>query len=249
MSAQDSDLAEIYSSYPVTMHERLDLLPNPGTMESLHANTRNVIPPSSFDSLRVWTIFGPTYENSVRRVLLNLSNTLVFSAVSTVWASVITGYLGQIIEEQQRYECKTIKTLTSCFRSFDRTMKVSRPFLPMQRITVHPEIRANMESDQCLRKLMDAAIVEMSNVLKDEDSYLLEVFEENDVEVPKWTENVIRVKVENRNFENKIKLWESLEEKVRSKISEIRKQLPAKQRRKVDKINECLSIRVEEETL
>jgi hypothetical protein len=139
--------------------------------------------------------------------------------------------------------------LAKCQSLFKNTLKISNPFLPRQEIIIQPEIRERMESDEPLRRIVDVSISELSSALEDEDSYVLDVFEESDVEVPEWNENVIRVRIGTVSFENKIKLWESLEERVRSKIEEIRRQLPPSRRRKIDAINENLSIRLETEDL
>jgi hypothetical protein len=138
-----------------------------------------------------------------------------------------------------------MRSLTTCDAFFNTTLKTLRPFLPRENIVIHPEVRAHMKNDEHLQKVIDISVSESANVLKDEDNYLLEIFEESDIEVPRWTESIVRIRIE-RGSLDKMKIWEKLEERVRSKIEEIRKQLPPKKRKKIDAINERLSIRVEE---
>lgn len=249
MSTQDLRFAEMNSLYQVIRDERLDLLPEPGTVRSSRISARDVIRSESSEDLGIIVTTGFTLANfsaSLHSSFLSQFQASSAAAMS-LYTSTIISFLAGIVQEQQKYECNRIKALIQCSPLFKTTMKTIRPFLPRQGIVIHPEIRVHMENNEYLRKIIDVSIIELSNVLEDEDSYLLEVFEENDAEVPRWIENIIRVRIGNINFENKIMLWENLEERVRSRIEEIRRQLPPNKRRKIDALNESLSIRLEEE--
>jgi hypothetical protein len=250
LSTQDLLFDEMDPPYQVIKDERLDLLPEPGTVRSSHISTRDMIRSKSSEALGITATIGFARANFAVFLYSSLLSRFLDSsaAVMTAYASAISSFPAKIVQEQQKYECNRMKALTQCLPLFRTTMKATRPFLPRQGVVIHPEVRVHMENDEYLRKIIDVSVIELSNALEDEDSYLLEVFEENDAEVPRWIENIIRVRIGNVKFENKIELWENLEERVRSKIEEIRKQLPPNKRRKIDALNESLSIRLEEET-
>lgn len=251
MSTQDLLFDEMHSPYQVIKDEKLDLFPEPATIRSSYISTRDTIPSKSSQSLGITATIDFKETNFAVSLYSSLWSQLLVSSVAimTAHASAMSSLLTKIMQEQQKYECDRIKALTQCLPLFRTTMETARPFLPRQGILIHPEIRVHMENDEYLRKIIDVSIIELSNALEDEDSYFLEVFEENDAEVPTWIENVIKVRIGSMKFENKIKLWENLEERVRSKIEEIRGQLPPNKRRRIDAVNENLSIRLEEETI
>lgn len=121
-----------------------------------------------------------------------------------------------------------------------------QPFPPLQTISISPEVKINLERDKFSRIIIDASVIEIIRLLEQERNYLINVFCETDVEVPTWTEIVISVHVEKRPYEEKMRLWELLEEKVRTRIEEIRKQVSKAERKLVDKTNENLAIRLED---
>lgn len=252
MSTQDLAFDEMNSPYLVTKNERLDLMPEPGTVRFSHLGARGVIRSRSSEDLAT-TAAGidfawARFTVSLYRSLLSQVATSSV-AVASLYASGMISVLAKLAQEWQSNECSRIKALTQCLPLFKNTMKTVNPFLLKQRIVIHPEVREDMKSDEQLRMIIDASVIELSNALEDEDSYYLDVFEETDADVPRWNENVIRVRIGTVNFENKIKLWERLEERVRSKIEEIRKQFPPNKRKKVDALNESLSIRLETEDI
>lgn len=251
MSTQDLAFDEMNSPYRVTKNERLDLMPEPGTVRFSHLGAGSVIRSRSSEDLATtagidfaWARFTVSLYRSLLPLVATSS-----AAVASLYASRMIPVLARLAQEWQSNECSRIKALTQCLPLFKNTMKTVNPSLLKQGIVIHPEVREDMKSDEQLRRIIDASVIELSNALEDEDSYYLDVFEETDADVPRWNENVIRVRIGTVNFENKIKLWERLEERVRSKIEEIRKQFPPNKRKKVDTLNESLSIRLETEDL
>jgi hypothetical protein len=246
LSTQNLTFAEMNSLDPITKNQRLDLLPEPGTIKL----------PRRRASGGLQFVFGEAATTGLTeagfKVVLNSSFwsqiAASYVALASLYASAISSGLAILVQESQN-ECNRMKALTQCLPLFKNTMEAVNPFLARRGIVIHPEIRQHMNSDEHLRKIIDTSVIELSDALKDEDSYILDVFEESDADVPKWNENIIRVRIGKVNFEDKIRLWENLEEKVRCKIEEIRKQLPPNKRRKVDAVNESLSIRLETEDL
>ena len=250
MSTQDLAFAEMDSLNTLSKGDRLDLLPEPGTIRFSNVSGRNAVLSES----PVTSEITATVDLTGARLIVSPYRSLLSQIVpsSAIMASSYAGAtyaLASLAQEWRKYECDRMKVLAKCLSSFKNTLKITNPFLPRQEIIIQPEIRERMESDEPLRMIVDVSISELSNALESEDSYVLDVFNESDVEVPEWNENVIRVRIGTVSFENKIKLWESLEERVRSKIEEIRKELPPNRRRKIDVINENLSIRLETEDL
>lgn len=122
-----------------------------------------------------------------------------------------------------------------------------RTFLtPIQRISKSSEIEEIIQRDKHLRTMLDISVTQIIHLLQQEENYLIHVFYEQDIEVPKWKEVVISVRITERSYDDKMRLWELIEGKVRTKIEEIRTQLPKKERRRIDRLNEKLSIRVKE---
>ncbi|KPV61924.1 MAG: hypothetical protein AOA66_1597 [Candidatus Bathyarchaeota archaeon BA2] len=118
--------------------------------------------------------------------------------------------------------------------------------IPLQRISKSSEIEETIQRDKNLRIMLDVSVTEIIYLLQQEEEYSIHMFYERDVDVPKWKEVVISVHITERSFDDKMRLWELIEEKVRAKIEDIRKQMPKKERRKISRLNEKLSIRVKE---
>lgn len=250
MSIHDLAFAEMDSLNTLSKGDRLDLLPEPGTVRFSNVGGKGAVLFKSTVTSEITATVDLTGARLIvspyRSLLSQIAPSSAIMASSYPAASYV---LASLAQEWQKYECGRMKVLAKCLSSFKNTLKMTNPFLPRQEIIIQPEIRERMESDEPLRRIVDVSISELSNALEGEDSYVLDVFGESDVEVPDWNENVIRVRIGALSFENKIKLWESLEERVRSRIEEIRKQLPPSRRRKIDAINENLSIRLETEDL
>lgn len=251
MSTEDLVFAEMDSLNTLSKSDRFDLLPEFGTIRFSNVGGRGAVLSESTVTSEITAtvdLTGARLTVSPYRSLLS-QITPSSAIMASLYAGAMTHALMSLAQEWQKHECDRVKMLAKCQSLFKNTLKISNPFLPRQEIIIQPEIRERMESDEPLRRIVDVSISELSNALEGEDSYVLDVFGESDVEVPEWNENVIRVRIGTVSFENKIKLWESLEERVRSKIEEIRKQLPPSRRRKIDAINENLSIRLETEDL
>jgi hypothetical protein len=231
---------------PLTEGETLDLLPKPDTIRFSRIDARSAILSKSREDSKATT----TVDLLGAKIAVSLFSSLLSqmaTSMSPLYVDAAMPILASAAQEWREFECNKMKMLTECL--FRNTLKTTNPFLPRREVIIQPEVREVMNRDEQLRRIIDASIVELSNALEGEDSYSLDVFEESDVDVPGWNENVIRVRIGTVNFENNIKLWESLEEKVRSKIEEIRKQLPSGRRRMIDAINENLSIRLEAQGL
>jgi len=113
------------------------------------------------------------------------------------------------------------------------------------------EIKDLIQKDRFLRNVLDRAILEIYNLepLKDEN-FLVTVSMDYDVEIPDWREFVLSLKIERKDFIEKMKLWESLERRVRAKIEEIRdeEERITGKGEIIDRINQNLAIEVVEVT-
>jgi hypothetical protein len=249
LSTKDLAIAEMDPLNPLTKSETLGLLPEPGTLGIVHIDTRGTIWFRSREPSETTADAGHVGARFAVSLYSSLMSQITTStvALASMYVSAVKPVLAEFVQEWQKYQIERSEVVTRGFVLFKNTMKTANPFLPRQGVVIYPEVREHMKSDEQLRKIIDASVIELSNALEDEESYYLDIFEETDVDVPAWNENVIRVRTGTMNFENKMKLWERLEERVRSKIEEIRKQLPPNKRRKIDAMNESLSIRLEEE--
>jgi len=121
-----------------------------------------------------------------------------------------------------------------------------KPFLiPTRRILKSPEIDEAIRRDKHLSIIVDVSISQITHLLSQEENFI-HIFYERDVDVPRWKEVVISVYIKERSYDDKMRLWELIEEKVRTKIEDIRKQMSKNERRKIDRLNEKLSVRVRE---
>ena len=137
-----------------------------------------------------------------------------------------------------------VRTLSSFLTVFSERIQT----LVASRIIIDPEVKEKMETNPWLRKLMSSAIFSVLNVLHLEnvENYIVNIFCERDIEAREWVETVISIYVEERDYEDEIRLWEQIEDMVRSSIEKTRNEAPESERRIIDKINENLSIRIEE---
>jgi hypothetical protein len=117
----------------------------------------------------------------------------------------------------------------------------------IQSLSINPEVREILKKDEHSRIIIDNVLLEIQEIpeLKDEN-YYINVSLEQDIEVPDWKEIVVSVQVEGRDYDDKMRLWEAIEERVRTKIEHIRDKYPAKERKIIDRINENLAIEIEE---
>jgi hypothetical protein len=234
--------------YASVSEQKLDLLPSATTIKPFFEDIISSMPRELLD-IPGARMIGELRDFSSEYDLHNsfmLNFAAVFSTSLTAATNNRAGFWERIAEEEKKYFCGRLLFSALCYPFFKTTMEHFRPFLPRESIVVQPEVRTQMENDPFLRRLIDVSVVESINVLRNEDTYFLDVFEENDFEVPTWKENILRVRIAKGSFENKMRLWETLEEKIRTKIREIRKQVSRSERRKIDSLNERLSIRVEE---
>jgi hypothetical protein len=111
------------------------------------------------------------------------------------------------------------------------------------------EIKDLIRQDRFLRSVLDKVILEIYNLesLRDEN-FLVAVSLDYDVEIPDWREFVLSLKIEKMGFTEKIRLWESLEQRVRAKIEEIRneEERTTGKGEIIDRINQNLAIEVVE---
>jgi uncharacterized protein YajQ (UPF0234 family) len=119
---------------------------------------------------------------------------------------------------------------------------------PQVRIfSTSPEVKEMLESDDISRTIFDSILLEIQEALESSgENYRINVSLEQDLEVPEWREILISVQVKERNYDEKMKLWESIEEIVRKRIDRIRDEYPKRERKIIDGINENLAIEIEE---
>ena len=120
----------------------------------------------------------------------------------------------------------------------------------MQRLSITPEVIEKMEEDKHLRMVINNALNEVKGLLDlSNENYLIRASFEQDIEVPDWEEILVSVQIEERDFGEKMKLWEAIEEKVRSRIEDVRRQcVTDEQKRMIDEINQGLSVEVIDRT-
>lgn len=175
-----------------------------------------------------------------------LDSETIFSTIASLYGGTRSIFFERFFDEERKYSCGTIRASFLCYPFFRNTMDRFEPFLPKESIFIHPEIKTQMASDPYWQRIIDTSVTEASVTLRNQEVFVIDVFEENDIDLPCWNEYVLRVRIAKGNFEDKMKLWETLEENIRSKIQEIRNRLKPSERKKIDAINERLSIRVDE---
>lgn len=116
--------------------------------------------------------------------------------------------------------------------------------------SISPEVREMMETNELHRTILDSVLLEIQETLELRDeNYYINVSFEQDIEVPEWKEILISVKVEDMDFIEKMNLWETMEQQVRTEIEDIRNHcISDNQKRIIDEINQGLAIEVIERT-
>lgn len=116
--------------------------------------------------------------------------------------------------------------------------------------SITSEVRDKMRENEYLSLIIDKALIEIRDLPElSSENYLVRASLERDIEVPDWEEIVVSIRIEERNFDEKMKLWEIVEQKIRSGIEVIRSQcVTDEQRQIVDEINQDLSVEVIEST-
>lgn len=112
---------------------------------------------------------------------------------------------------------------------------------------LQPEVGEMLEKNGHLRIIIGNVLLQIQEIpeLKDEN-YYIDVSLEQDIEVPGWKEVLISVQVGGRDYDDKMRLWETIEERVRTTIERIRDKCPPDERKMIDRINENLAIEIEE---
>lgn len=121
------------------------------------------------------------------------------------------------------------------------------PPLQIRTLSISLEVGEILDKNEYLKIVLDNALLEIQKILnlKDEN-YIINVSLEQDIEVPEWKEIVVSIQVRERDYNEKMNLWEEIEEKVRTKIEQIQNRYPPKERKIIDKIYQNLSIEIEE---
>lgn len=116
--------------------------------------------------------------------------------------------------------------------------------------SITSEVRDKMRENEYLRMIIDKALIEIRDLPQlSSENYLVHASLERDIEVPDWEEIVVSIRIEERNFDEKMKLWEIIEQKIRSRIEVIRSQcVNDEQRQIIDEINQDLSVEIIEST-
>jgi len=124
------------------------------------------------------------------------------------------------------------------------------PHPQIQSFSINPEVKEILEKDELSRLVIDNVLLEIQQTPElTYENYYINVSLEQDIEVPEWKEILVSVQVEERDFIEKMKLWETIEQKIRTKIEEIRGQCSTnEQKRKIDELNQDLAIEVIEST-
>lgn len=114
-------------------------------------------------------------------------------------------------------------------------------------LSISPEVQEILEKDEYSKIVLDNVLLEIQETLDLRDeNYTVNVSLEQDIEVPEWREIVVAIQVRERDYNEKMNLWEEIEEKVRAKIEQIQSRYPPKEQKIIDKIYQNLSIEIEE---
>jgi len=176
----------------------------------------------------------------------------------TLSPSLITEsvFLSDILSEHTSIPVREIIDTSVLIRFFEKfilkttveTLQKWRERHTIQGIFTDDEIKEKMQLHLLFREIIRNSLIEVIDVLQleNEENYVIDITSERDIELPQWIETVISIKIERRSDEDKIRLWEQIEERVRNIIERIRITAPKPERRKIDRISENLSLRVEE---
>lgn len=118
----------------------------------------------------------------------------------------------------------------------------------LERIAEDVEVLRKKNTDENFGRIIDEikGTVEKLSVLRDEE-YYTEIFLRRDVELPEWEQTIIRFKIENKTFEEKMKLWDEIDKKIRRVIKDLKEDALKKgvDPSEIDKINKNLFVDVE----
>lgn len=136
------------------------------------------------------------------------------------------------------------KCLRFIHSQIDKLRTDIAPTVANNSVEVSPEIKEISESNALFNDVLTTALSEIGFLLDkemDKLNYQIKVKIEEDLEIPKWKETLILIKVQERNPKDLIRLWGIVEERVRKKIESIKEE----NEEEINKINENLVIVIE----
>lgn len=87
---------------------------------------------------------------------------------------------------------------------------------------IENEIYVELEKNPIFSKSLTFALETIQEVLnKYQKEYFIEIFQEKDIEIPQWKENIILVRLKNVSLEESIQIWEKIESKVEMLIENV----------------------------
>lgn len=117
-----------------------------------------------------------------------------------------------------------------------------------EKITESPEILRKKNTQEHFGRIIDGISNEIGRVpeLRHED-YQVDIFVRHDIELPQWEQTIVQFKIRNKNFDEKMETWDSIDLYIRKVIADLKKNAikegvnPAE----IDEINRNLFIDVE----
>ncbi|MGQ9723592.1 MAG: hypothetical protein ACUVXA_20015 [Candidatus Jordarchaeum sp.] len=197
--------------------------------------------------------FSRVHGTSDRRLelFLNAETSAIYESKDVIrYFSTRSSIIRCVFKELENlFKCVEVKPrLFEPIISTNYFLSAKTIFSPERRtFSINPEVREILEKDELSRTILDNVLLEIQEILelRDED-YTINISLVQDIEVPEWKEILFSVQVENRNYDDKMRLWEEIEEGVRTKIEQIREKYPEDEWKIIDKINENLAIEVVE---
>jgi|GEM_PF-4797425 len=128
------------------------------------------------------------------------------------------------------------------------SVRKSLEVLPtLERITEDVEV-LRKKTDENFGIIIDEvkSAIEKLPELRDEE-YYTEIFLRCDVELPEWEQTIIKFKIENKTFDEKMKLWDEIDSRLRKVIKTVRDEAIRKSIDpvEIDKINKNLFVDLE----
>jgi len=117
-----------------------------------------------------------------------------------------------------------------------------------QTSSIETEVKEMLETDEYLKTILDNVLLKIQETLElGDETYYINVSLEQDIAIPDWKDILVLVKVKKRNHNAKMRLWETIEERVREIIEQIRDKYPAAEEGEIiDRFNENLAIIIQE---
>lgn len=118
----------------------------------------------------------------------------------------------------------------------------------LERITEDVKVLRKKNTDENFGMIIEKvkSAIERLPVLQDED-YYTEIFLKRDIELPEWEQTIIKFKIEDKTFDEKMKLWDEIDSRLRKVIKTARDEALRKgmDPAEIDKINRNLFVDIE----